>query len=351
MPSKAQSARALADAEALLTRRELRRALLAFDEAERTGAAPDRCSAGRWMVWMLCGEYRSAWRESDRIRQLAVPDPHRFWLGEPIAGRRLVVRALHGYGDAVQMLRYAPALGALASEVTYEVAPDLVELARCFNGVRADTETDRPAREVITWGEDAPATPPEFDVQVEVMELPYLFRTSMPELPLAERYLRLPAEALAHAATGIGPRAGKPRVGLVSASSDWDPLRTIPAAALDGLLRVPADWWSMDREAGLRGDPRLRHVREELGDGVLALAAAIATLDLVITVDTLAAHLAGALGRPVFLLLQHAADWRWMTARDDSPWYPGMKLFRQSTPGDWDSVLTAVEEQLVSGKW
>lgn len=344
MPSKARSARALAEAESLLVRRDLRAALLAFDTAERAGAAPDRCCAGRWMVWMLSGEYRSAWRESDRIRQLGESDEHRFWLGEPIAGKRVVIRSLHGYGDAVQMLRYAPRLASLAAQVIYEVAPDLLELARCFDGI-----ADNLHAEVITWGEHAPPTPPGFDVQIEVMELPYLFRTAMPDLPVASRYLHLPQDALARAAGIIGPRGNQPRIGLVSASSDWDPLRTIPPAALDPLLRFPADWWSMDRLAGLRGDPRLRHVRDEVGDGILPLASAIANLDLVITVDTLAAHLAGALGHPAFLLLQHAADWRWMHSRDDTPWYPTVRLFRQPEPGNWDAVIAQVEAKLAVG--
>ncbi len=82
------------------------------------------------------------------------------------------------------------------------------------------------------------------------------------------------------------------------------------------------------------------------GDGLLTLAATIANLDLVITVDTLAAHLAGALGKPAWVMLQHAADWRWMTARDDSPWYPSLRLFRQQRPGDWKSVVEAVRDAL-----
>ncbi|MGI4831477.1 MAG: hypothetical protein ACRYFU_25335, partial [Janthinobacterium lividum] len=89
----------------------------------------------------------------------------------------------------------------------------------------------------------------------------------------------------------------------------------------------------------------------EFSDGVLPLAAAIATFDLIITVDTLAAHLAGARGRPAFLLLQHAADWRWMHDRDDTPWYPTLRLFRQPAPGDWASVLEAVEQQLAAGRY
>lgn len=330
--SRIEAEKALSEAEALLTTRKLRAALLAFDAAERLGAEPDRCCAGRWMTWMLKGEFRAAWRESDAIRALGLPDEHRFWQGEPIAGKRVIVRSLHGYGDAVQMLRYAPALRALAASVVFEVAPDLLDLARCCAGVT----------EVITWGEDAPATPPAWDVQVEITELPYLFRTIAADLPVASGYVEVPASAVQAAAKAMGPRNGL-RVGLCSAASDWDPKRSLPPAALEELLATPGvEWWSMDRTGGLSGDARLRSVRAVCGDGLLPLAAAVSQLDLVITVDTLAAHLAGAMGRPVLLMLQYAADWRWMTERKDSPWYPGMRLFRQPEVGAWAPVLQAV---------
>src|SRR3954452_5184198 len=177
---------ALLDAEDRLDRRDLAGAMEAFDAAEREGANADRCSAGRWMVSMLRGDFESAWRESDAIRRRGAPDPHRFWNGEDIRGKRVIVRCLHGFGDAVQFLRYAPALRARAKHVLFEVAPRFVELARSFDGVD----------HVITWGGEAPGVAPEWDVQMEVMELPYFFRTEVRDLPVAERYLRLPEQVL-----------------------------------------------------------------------------------------------------------------------------------------------------------
>ena len=115
------------------------------------------------------------------IRLRGAPDPHRFWLGQDIRDRRVILRCLHGYGDAVQFLRYAPRLRELAAHLVVEVPPALVEIASCFDGVH----------DVISWEGQAKGNR-AWDVQVEIMELPYLFRTEACELPLAERYLRLP---------------------------------------------------------------------------------------------------------------------------------------------------------------
>ena len=329
------------EAETLLARRELRPALLAFDRAEGAGADPDRCCGGRWMALMLAGEYKAAWRQSDAILARGNPDPHRFWTGQDVQemrGKRVMVRSLHGFGDAVQMLRYAPKLLSLAGSVVYEVAPDLLPLMPCFTGVT----------EAITWGADAPALAPAWDLQMEVMELPYLFRTGMDDLPVAAKYVTVPEDAAALAAAAMG-NGHQVRVGVCSSASDWDPRRNLIPAQVEPLLAVEGvEFWSLDRTGGLSGNPQLRSVRDACGDGLVPLAAAIAEFDLVITVDTLAAHLAGAMGTPVWLMLQHAADWRWMAGIDHSPWYPGMRLYRQPSAGDWGSVLNEVLRDLAT---
>ncbi len=330
----------LARGEWLLARRELNEAAVAFDEAEAVEEDPDRCSGGQWMVHMLRGDFELAWKQSDAIRARGGDDPHRFWRGEPLRDRRVVVRSLHGFGDAVQMLRYAPRLRDTASHVVWEVAPDLAELARCCAGVD----------EVATWGEDSPAKAPEWDVQLEVMELPYIYRTTVAELPGATKYVRIPDPILQAAARSMGECEG-PRIGLCSTASDWDARRSVPLPELEPLLAgIDVEWWCLDRTGGTRGDERLRNVRDECGDGLMMLAAAIAQFDMVVTVDTLAAHLAGAMGKPVWLMLQHAADWRWMVNRFDSPWYPSMKLFRQQVPGDWSGVVAQVCSELNAWK-
>ncbi len=326
----------LARAQEELGARNLAGSAHAISQAEAAGAHPSRCDSLRWMVAMLQGDLGAAWLLSDAIRSRGEPDPHRFWNGEELRGARVIVRCLHGLGDAVQMLRYAPHLARLAADVVYEVAPRMLELAPCFRGVD----------HAITWGNQAPAQPTLYDLQVEVMELAYLFRTRADGLPVATGYLDLPAALLAETAGAMGART-LPRAGLVWVAGEWNPARSIPPASLRPLLALPAyELWNLqggEARVQLEG---LKDATMLCGEGLLELAATIANLDLVITVDTLAAHLAGALGRPCFLLLQYAADWRWQVDRADSPWYPSLRLFRQPRPGDWTGVIAQVVQAL-----
>lgn len=330
----------LQKAEERLARRDLPAAFAAFNEAEKLGARADRCAGGRWMAFMLQGDFEAAWCESDAIRRRAAPDAHRFWNGQDIRGKRVIVRCLHGFGDAVQFLRYAPALRSRASEVIFEVPPRLVELAPHFDGV------DR----VITWGDRAPQRAPHWDVQMEVMELPYYFRTVIDELPRATQYLRPPGEARARIAERMG-HSRRPRVGLVWSAGQWNQTRNLPFHLLAQLLdNAEVEFWNLQGVDSRDEEPYTHQsgLREimEYRDSILALAAAISQLDLVITVDTLAAHLAGALGVPAWVLLQFAADWRWMTGTTESPWYPSLRLFRQARQNDWQFVIDDVGRAL-----
>ena len=332
----------LLDAEECLDRRDLGIAMRGFDAAEWMGADADRCAAGRWMGVMLQGEFGLAWRESDGIRRRGAADPHRFWNGEDICGKRLMVRCLHGFGDAVQFLRYAPALRARGAEVIYQVAPRFVELAQCFDGVE----------HVITWGDDAPGREPEWNGQMEVKELPYFFRTELRDLPVAERYLRIPERVMADVARSMG-RSDKPRVGLVWSAGEWNRSRCVPFGVLAQMLEsAEFEFWNLQGsdESAERPDPGCAWLREasECRNSIVTLAAVISQLDLVITVDTLAAHLAGALGVPAWVMLQYAADWRWMTGTSQSPWYKSLRLFRQPRPGDWVSVAGEVRAALMA---
>ena len=287
---------------------------------------------------MCCWEtLKPRGERGDALRERGAPDPHRFWNGEDVRGKRVIVRCLHGLGDTVQMLRYAPRLEQLAAQVTWEVAPRFLPLASSFAGVKR----------AITWGEAAPETAPEWHVQVEVMELPYLFRTAASDLPLATEYLHLTAEEM-NAAAGLMGRRSKPRLGIVWSSGEWNQSRDLPYRCIERLIMDPRyEFWSLQTQPPVDA-AKMRHQRSTVGDGLSALAATIANLDCVVTVDTLAAHLAGALGKRCLLLLQHAADWRWMNGRSDSPWYPSLTLIRQPSPGDWGTVIDHVQEQLAS---
>lgn len=316
-------------------------ARLAFDLAEARGAAPDECAAGRWMTHMLAGDFACAWRESDAIRRRNAPDPHRVWTGERLKGLRVILRCLHGLGDAVQFLRYAPRLSGIASQLIVEVPPRLLPIAPCFHGVQ----------DAVSWGEHAPIQPLAWDSQIEVTELPYFFRTQLHELPIAQEYLQLPFNHQSRTNHLMGA-ADTIRVGLVWAAGEWNPSRSIPFSLIRNLFDEPGcEFWN------LQGGPAHDQWRcspaslrsldiAKIGDGLLNLACVIRNLDLVITVDTLAAHLAGAVGIPTWVLLQYTADWRWMARGDTSPWYPSIRLFRQQSPGDWPGVLHLVRQEL-----
>lgn len=334
----------LVHAEMLLMQRTLAPARACFDLAQRRGADPDHCSSGRWMVHMLQGRFEEAWRESDAIRRRGAPDPHRFWNGESLRGKRVMVRCLHGFGDAVQFLRYMPALRRIAKQVIVEVPPRLLPLATWFDAID----------EAITWGPDAPEPAPAFDVQIEVTELPYFFRTRQRDLPFATNYIDVPPN-LRRDAARVFARDHRLQVGVVWSAGGWNPSRSMPLTIAQTFLADPeCTFWNL-QGGSIRAEwsalnlPNLRDAEEFCADrGLLPLAAFISQLDLVLTVDTLAAHLAGALGRPVWLMLQHAADWRWMADRDDSPWYPSMRIFRQPQQGDWTSVAAQVQQALAA---
>lgn len=334
---------ALEYAERLLANRQLAHAVPALNYAEHCGAHPDQCSSGRWLAAMLRGDFSAAWTECDAIRARGAPDPNRLWHGEDIRGKRVILRCLHGFGDAVQFLRYAPMLRALASTLIVEVPPAMLEIAPYFAGVD----------EVITWGEQAPAVAPEWDVQIEIVELPYFFRTRAEDLPIATKYLYVPR----HVLRDVAPRPNSPdslRIGLVWASGEWNPERSMPVHLLRPLLHTSdCEFWNLQggpsREQWSQlGSSSVLHDAYSSSDTILKLASLIAQLDLVITPDTLAAHLAGALGTPAWVMLEHASDWRWMHARTDCPWYPSLRLFRQPSAGHWQGLIRHLQSALAT---
>ena len=331
-------------AESLLDRRHLVGLSSLFYRAEACGADADRCASGRWMAAMLSGDFEAAWHESDAIRRRGRPDPNRFWNGEPLAGKRVMIRCLHGYGDAIQFLRYAPKIRKSAAHLAVECAQRAVDLIRCLPGID----------EVTTWGADASACSSTWHVQMEVMEIAYIIRSTITDLPIATNYLRLPCRELDCAARALAPKTA-PRIGIVWSAGDWNPSRSLPLHALLPILRrTEFEFWNLQggsaREEWRRlgPGPHLRDTPLLANSGLVPLAAFTAHLDLVITVDTLAAHLAGALGIPCFLALQYAADWRWMVERNDSPWYPSLRLFRQPCVGDWAGLVRGLDRALTS---
>ncbi len=308
----------------LLARRQIAKALECFHAAQQSGFPVERCAAARWDCWMLTGQFEQAWAESDLIAATGAPDPHRFWDGQPWAGRHVMLRCLHGLGDTIQFIRYAPLLRTACRSLTVQTHPQLTTLLEGVPGV------DR----VITW--EQPEGP--WDLQMEVTELPRAFRTTLATLPGECPYVYLPPERVVWAAQWFPQRRGL-RIGVCWRSGPWDSSRNIAMEQFTPLL-VSGRHQFFNLQKGSAG-ASLLDLEHYAGD-VRATAALILNLDLVITVDTMTAHLAGALGRPVWILLPSIADWRWMLDRRDTPWYPTARLFRQSQQGDWSAVMEQV---------
>jgi hypothetical protein len=286
-------------------------------------------SAARWKQHMLRGDFSSAWRESDFIAGTGYQDPHRLWNGDPWAGKRVMLRCLHGLGDTIQFIRYAPVLKKTCRKLTVQSHPELVRLLERAPGV------DR----AVTWeqAED------DWEVQMEVTELPRIFRSELQTIPGPVPYLSVAAEWL-HWADQILSEPHALKVGLVWRASSWDERRSIDARDLSSLLNVAnCKFYILQKNADVI--PPGCDLQRCIVD-VADTAALMSRLDLIISVDTMTAHLAGALGLPTWLLLPVDADWRWMNERTDSPWYPTMKLFRQHTPGDWRTPLEVVATEL-----
>jgi hypothetical protein len=332
---------ALRAANDLLAARCIDDALRAFDYAASAGCEPNECAAGRWFCWMLLGDFARAWQESDLISASGAPDGYRLWDGGPFEHQRVVIRCLHGYGDAIQFIRYAPMVRRAARRVIVETHPQMVALLQTACGVD----------EVVAWG--GADNPRRWDQQIEVMEFARAFGTTIDSIPCQIPYLHLPKAIVAKPRQVIDSTIQR-KIGLVWASSDYNPARSIPLHALlhavePGSFYLCSLQHGSDREQ-LAGVPPVYKVHDlaPLTPDIIDTAAIIINLDLVITVDTLAAHLAGALGRPVWLMLPYAADWRWMLGRSDSPWYPTMRIFRQSSPDNWTQVIDQIAAALKS---
>ncbi len=303
-----------------------------FTMAEQAGFDPDACAAGRWSCHMLLGDFETAWRESDAISRRGNPDPHRFWDGQPFDGRRVLIRCLHGLGDTLQYVRYAPLIRQKAATLTIEAQPLLKSLL----------DQSDVADSVTTWGEREPA----WDQQIEIVELPLIFRTMIQSIPHQNPYIHVPAVTRNCSVQGNAAM----RVGLVWASSAFNPARSILLEQLAELFDFSkVSFFSFQAgEEHAQLAPwanRVSNLYVE-GQSVLETAMSLNTMDLVITVDTMTAHLAGAMGLDVWTLLPYVCDWRWMLHREDSPWYPTMRLFRQPRPEDWRSVVNRVKSAL-----
>ncbi|HYG87907.1 MAG TPA: glycosyltransferase family 9 protein [Azospirillum sp.] len=334
-------------ANALLAERRVREALDLHEHAVALGLDPLANGGERWLAAMLLGDFARAWEIGDLVLRRTPPDGfnrrdrpfHRrsVWTGAPFDGRRVLVRCYHGLGDIVQFARYLPLLARRARGVAVQ-APDAV------HGLLAGL----PGVDAVLPLADGLDEPP-YDVDLELMELPHAFRTTLETLPAMVPYLTVDEDQVAKQAARLD-RRGRVAVGIAWAAGVWDGgHRSLPPDLLERLTALPGiDWVCLQRGPAMEEGVRRCAFRDAgpRADDVLETAAMIRVVDLVVSVDTMVAHLAGALGRPVWTLLPFAADWRWMVERDDSPWYPTMRLFRQPCPGEWETPVAAVVRAL-----
>lgn len=312
-------------------------ALKAYDQAIALG---DRVDApiNKALLLMLLGDYEhglplyeTRWR-SPQSGITAPLDPA-LWGGRAkLAGKRILLIAEQGYGDTLQMLRYVPVLAEAGARVWVKVPGPLADIARTAG-----------VAEVLSPGQ----APPKADIACPMMSLPLLLGRRFDD-PGPSAYLQASFEATRAWKRRLGDRERR-RIGLAwsgSARHVNDRNRSLPLAALQPLLQADADFVSLQadyrpEDAALLAAGRVRDVSRDLKD-FAETAALIAALDLVICVDTAVAHLAGALGKPVWILLPSVPDFRWGPTGSRSPLYPSARLFRQPSAGAWDTVVAEV---------
>src|SRR6185312_11037414 len=293
--------------------------------------------------WAL---YEARWEKTGDYGLGDVP----VWDGQaPLEGRTILLRAEQGLGDTLQFCRYAKPVKARGARVVLEVQAPLARLMQGLEGVD----------EVVAFSSEA--TPA--DCQVLLMSLPHALGTTVETIPGDTPYLAADPAAVARWEARLGPKA-RPRVGLVwsggfrdEADLRWvNGRRNIALERLAPLKGAEVDFVSLQKGEPGEGElkalkargwdgPDILEVMDEVSD-FADTAALIEVLDLVITVDTSTAHLAGALGKPVWILNRYDSCWRWLTDRDDSPWYPSVRLFRQAGMGDWHAVVARVRAEL-----
>jgi tetratricopeptide (TPR) repeat protein len=301
----------------------------------------------RALALLTIGQYRPGFEAYEwRWRRTGVAPQKRrgrpLWLGEyPLHRKTVLLHAEQGLGDTIQFARYVPLVAAGGATVMLEVQPELKSLMSSLDGV---------AR-LLSRGE----APPPFDAHCPLGSLPLAMKTEIESVPAAIPYLSADPARIAQWSARI-EALPRPRIAIAwsgNPAHENDRNRSIAFDKLAPLLAHPASFVSIQRDVRdaeamqLAGERRVEHVGGALAD--FSDTAAVLTLcDLAITADTAPAHLAGALGRPVWVLVPFAPDWRWTLDGETTPWYPTARLFRQTSPGDWDAVLARVADALKS---
>ena len=331
---------------ALTAQQQLAEAISAYDQALALKPDHPGVRLNRAMALLLSGNFREGWREYEwrwknkqyYTRHFSQP----LWDGRDLTGKTILLHAEQGLGDTIQFVRYAPLVKTSGGRVVLECQPRLMPL---LQPLAPEFGIDQ----LLPAG----APLPHFDVQAPLLSLPYLFRTTLETIPGTTPYLHVSPELTGKWRKRIEDYTTpeKPfRVGLVWAGNSQNPsdrTRSLDAHQLRFLAATPrVRFFNLQREAYTLPEELDAVSIEQSAGSILDTAAIVLNLHLVISVDTMVAHLAGALGVPVWNLLRYVPDWRWMTKGETTPWYSTMRLYRQARRGDWTSVLNQVREAL-----
>ena len=330
---------------AFLSMNRLHDALADFARVLAVAPLHARANFNDGIARLLLGDLPAAWEKYEWRWQIEPllgrrpPYEQPPWKGEDLSGRSILIYAEQGMGDVIQFFRYLPLVAERAARTFLIVQAPLKPLLAGLI----------PGAEVITRGDPIPT----FDVQCAMLSLPYLFQTGLTDIPGRKPYISVSADAQAHWREKLGPKT-KMRVGLVwagNADHPNDRYRSISVKRLEPLLSRDIELVSLQKDLRT-GDGAwlkkrgVRHFGNDVTD-FTDTAALVDLMDVVISVDTSVAHLAGAMGKETWVLLPALdVDWRWMLDRADSPWYPTARLFRQPTPDDWDSVIARIVSAL-----
>ncbi len=328
---------------------DLQTAIQYYDQA--TAIEPN-FSEAHWnkaLTLLVGGDLERGFAEYEWRKHVNLPSfkslrdfPGPRWDGSPLNEQLIFLHAEQGMGDLIQFVRYVPLVVQLGGRVILECHPPLVNLLQTFPGVET----------LVPYG----SAPPPYHIQAPLLSLPHILGITLETVPADIPYLPpTSSSAVLPALTPTPLNPAPVKVGLVWSGNPGNPYnrnRAVPLASLLSLADLPnvelyslQKDWSDNDAALLRSHPQVHDLRDLLTDFV-DTASLIQQLDLIISVDTAVTHLAGALGKPTWLLLPFAPDWRWLLHRDDSPWYPTVRIFRQPTAGDWESVLRQVSAAL-----
>ena len=321
---------------------EIKKALEYYNEAIKLDEGFSEAHWNRGLILLLLGRFERGWEDFEyRMKKKSPTDSRVFgkpkWDGSVLNGKKILVVSEQGFGDSIQFVRYLYLIKEKGGYIVLECKRELVKLFESLGVIDEFIEKSNAVPNV------------DADYYVHLMSLPYIFKTNLENIPNKIPYLKAEPELVEKFKSKFN--SDKFKVGIVwsgNKSQDDDKNRSMRFKNFESLREIKeVDFFSLQKGKSVEqlDDVEVVDIGEEINDFADTVAV-IENLDLVISVDTATVHLAGAMGKPVWILLTKVPDWRWLLDREDSPWYPTMKLFRQKKSGDWDEVIGRVKREL-----